>query len=215
MIRVLMVDDHHSVLTGVKTILEKHGMQVTLSASPLLALELLEQHTYDIHLYDLNMPIMNGMSLSKLTLDRNPDAVVVIITGDEISQHFNLIIHTGIAGIISKSYNETEMLAAIQLALNDKVVLPRTLVRQLRFPTEQSPLPLERPLIEKELEILNWISLGKKNKEIAEIMFTGQRNVEHYLTQIFQKLGVSSRYEAIQKASALELFERKSPFNGL
>ncbi|MCY9698454.1 DNA-binding response regulator, partial [Paenibacillus alginolyticus] len=151
----------------------------------------------------------NGIELAKQIISINPDATILIYTGFEFKNHFNLMIEAGIAGYILKTANKEQLVSAVRCALRGEVILPLSLVKQLRKVTVQ-PSECENGLDKlaisnKEYEILQKIAKGKGNKEIAEIMCMSQRSLEYSLTSLFQKLNVKSRIEAAMKAKEMGL----------
>ncbi|AWV34883.1 response regulator transcription factor [Paenibacillus odorifer] len=217
MIQILLVDDHPSVMEGTKMILEQEGdIKVTLANSALEALNLVGSHTFDVMLFDLHIADGNGIDLAKEVLKINADAIILIYTGYEITNKFNLMIESGLFGFISKTTNREQLVAAVRCALRGDVILPHTLVKQLR---KVSPKGMEinidqaNPKIsKKEHEMLTEIAKGKSNKEIAEIVLMSQRSLEYSLTSLFQKLNVKSRIEAAIKAKRLGIL-KESDFN--
>lgn len=212
MIRILLVDDHPSVGEGTKTMLEQDPeTEVTVLVSPVEALEVLKYETFDVCLFDLNMPVFSGIELTKRILSIYPDTKILIYTGYEISSHFNLLVESGACGFISKTSTREQLHNAIRCALREESVIPVGLLKQLRR-TEVRLSQLKSDKVhddvsinEKEQEILQEVALGKSNKDIAGRLFISQRTVEYNLTRIFQKLKVSSRSEAIVEASRLGL----------
>lgn len=209
MIRILLVDDHPAVMEGTRSILEQEGdMKVFLADSAGRALEMAEESAYDVMLFDLHLADSNGIDLAKQVLKLRPDAVILIYTGFEFNNHFNLMIESGISGFILKTSNGEQLVTAVRCALRGEVVLPLSLVRQLRRTSLQAVEPGSRDaanlaISSKEYEILREIARGKSNKEIAELSLMSQRSLEYVLTNLFNKLGVKSRIEAAMKAKQL------------
>ncbi|OXS57585.1 DNA-binding response regulator [Cohnella sp. CIP 111063] len=209
MIRILLVDDHPAVMEGTRSILEQEGdMKVFLADSAGRALEMAGESAYDVMLFDLHLADSNGIDLAKQVLKLRPDAVILIYTGFEFNNHFNLMIESGISGFILKTSNGEQLVTAVRCALRGEVVLPLSLVRQLRRTSLQAVEPGSRDaanlaISSKEYEILREIARGKSNKEIAELSLMSQRSLEYVLTNLFNKLGVKSRIEAAMKAKQL------------
>jgi two-component system competent response regulator ComA len=214
MINVLMVDDHKAMLMGTKMLLESHGMKVTAVHSGYDALEILKDRSFDINIYDLKMPDMNGIELSRKTLELRPESIILIFSGEDLAENFNLLVETGVNGMLEKSASERQLTAAIQMALEGMVVLPLNVVRQLRLSgsasaTVEADEGLVEPLTDLELGIIQQAALGRTNKEISEMLNTVQRNVEYHLSSIYRKLNVSSRMSAVKRAIQLQLIRTK------
>ncbi|MDP5274997.1 response regulator transcription factor [Chengkuizengella axinellae] len=208
MIKVLLVDDHPSVGEGTKNRLEQEDdFSVTVVELGTDALQLIEDGAkFDIMLFDLNMPVINGLELTRRVLNINSDAMILIYTGYDIAPNFNILVETGVSGFISKASPLSHLVNSIRYALRGECVIPTNLLRQLRrrdmsVTDEKSGKTLELTSInEKEQCILQEVAKGKSNKEIAKILYMSQRNVEYNLTRIFEKLKVRSRSEAVIKA---------------
>lgn len=210
MIHLLLVDDHPSVMEGTKVLLEQDGeINVMLASTPEQALKLASSNSYDVILVDLHMPGMNGIDLARQILEGIPEAIILIYTGFELSNHFNLMMEAGVAGFVSKTAGKEQLVTAVRCALRGEVVLPVSLVRQLRRisirRTDSGVEPEAGTINGKEYEILKQIAGGKSNKEIAEMLLMSQRSLEYALTSLFQKLGVKSRIDAVIKARSLGL----------
>ncbi len=78
------------------------------------------------------MPKLNGIELTKLILQKDPDAVVLIYTGFDIVAHYNLLIESGVSGFISKTATKEQLITAIRCALREEVVIPLQLLKQLK-----------------------------------------------------------------------------------
>ncbi|KOR90604.1 response regulator transcription factor [Paenibacillus solani] len=209
MIEILLVDDHPSVMEGTKVLLEQEkDMFVKLANTPERALELVRTTNFDVMLIDMHMPGMNGIDLAGKILEIKPDAVMLIYTGFEVSNHFNLILETGLAGFVSKTSGKEQLVTAVRCALRGEVVLPLTLVKQLRRVTPSGSerttgAAMSQSITDKEYSILKEIARGKSNKEIAGTVIMSQRSLEYCLTNLFQKLSVKSRIEAALKAKQM------------
>jgi len=208
MVSILMVDDHKAVLCGTKMLLESHGMQVTTCHSGIDALEILKKHSFDVMIYDLKMPDMNGLELTKKTLEIYPDATIIILSGENIAENFDILVNSGVSGIIDKSCSDNQLITGIYMAMEKMMILPLDLVRKLainKMSVNQSTEKLEEPLTEIELEILQHAAAGKTNKEIADELQMVQRNVEYHLSHVYKKMDVPSRVYAIRKGIKLNL----------
>ncbi|WP_284644091.1 response regulator transcription factor [Paenibacillus silviterrae] len=207
MTTLLLVDDHPMFLAGTQMILEKHGFIVAAAATAAEARQKLEQSRFDAYLYDLNLPEVNGFELTGMTLDRHPDACIVILTGEVLAEHFDRLMELGVSGLLDKSSTGDQLVTGLTLAMEGRVVLPLELARQLRTKPHSRTDPDEairqRRLTENERKVLELIARGGKNKDIAAALFMSQRNVEYLISSIFEKLAVSSRQEAVARAAAL------------
>ena len=215
MINILLVDDHPSVREGTKAMIEADNQyQVTLAATGEEAIELLETSSYDLYIFDLFMDSINGIDLTKTVIKKDPEAIVLIITGFEIEPHFNILIEAGVNGFISKTASKDQLLTMIKCALRKEAILPISFLRQLRRIEYKGMINEGNTIFSislngKEQEVLCEAALGKTNKEIAQSLLISQRMVEYHLTKIFGILNVSSRGEAVAKARELGLLPRE------
>ncbi|MWV45645.1 response regulator [Paenibacillus sp. HJL G12] len=212
MIRILLVDDHPSVCEGTKNMIEQDpDMEVTVSYYSPEALEMAKNQEFDVMLFDLNIPVISGLELTKRLISINPDFRILIYTGYEISSNFNLLVDAGVSGVISKTASRDQLLNAIRCALRGEAVIPVSLFRQLRrsevrLSSARNDKTMDDVSInEREQEILQEVAGGSSNKDIASKLLMSQRTVEYNLTRIFEKLGVRSRSEAIVEAKRLGL----------
>lgn len=207
---ILLVDDHRTFLAGTAILLEKHGFRVTAASSGAEALERMEQALFDLFVFDLKLPGMNGFELTETTLQRRPEATIVILTGEDISEHYDRLIEMGVTGILEKSLGEQEFIGSLQFAMQQLTVLPLHLAKQLRTKDSRlfGPSPdtgtANRTLTDKEVTVLKLIAQGHKNKDIADRLFMSQRNVEYVISHLFEKLSASSRQEAVMKGIELK-----------
>lgn len=206
---ILLVDDHQTFLAGTALILEKHGFTVTTAASGPQAIEKVRTgESYDLFIFDLKLPGMNGFELTKNVLELKPDAIIVILTGEDVSDHYDELIEAGVCGIIEKSLGELEFISSLILASKGLVTLPLALARKLRTKgTDSSSQAHSRTLTDKETSVLKLIAKGCKNKDIADQLFMSQRNVEYVISHLFEKLQADSRQDAVMKAIAMNVIK--------
>ncbi|HVJ48364.1 response regulator transcription factor, partial [Desulfitobacterium sp.] len=125
MIEILLVDDHPSVGEGTKSMIEqKSDMKVTVVTSSTDALEVLKSRTFDVLMFDLNMPVINGLELTRRVVAINSDIPILIYTGYDISSYFNILIEARVSGFISKTASREQLVTAIRCALRGEAVIP-------------------------------------------------------------------------------------------
>jgi two-component system competent response regulator ComA len=195
-------------MEGTKMLLEQEGdMNVFLANSGEKALEMCKKQQFDVMLFDLHIPDINGLDLAKQVLSMIPDAVILIYTGFEFKNHFNMMIEAGISGFVLKTANQVQLVTAVRCALRGEVILPLSLVKQLKkinIQVSESEVEIQA-ISYKEYEILKELAKGKSNKEMAEKALMSQRSMEYCLTNLFHKLNVKSRIEAVMKAKQIGL----------
>lgn len=209
MVKILIVDDHLSIIEGTKMLLEQEpDFHITIENSSLNALNEIKLHHYDVLIFDLYMPHLNGLELTKKALEYNPDLVILIYTGFDIKPHFNLLVEAGVSGFLSKTASREDLVTGIRCALRKQVVLPLSLVRELRRPgviTSGSNSQDKVVLTEMEEKILAELAKGKSTREIATTLAMSQRSLEYSLTALYQKFGVRTRVDTIAIAKKMGL----------
>ncbi len=204
MIHILLVDDHPSVVEGTKLMLEReHDMRVTISSNGNEALHLISSEQFDVMLFDLNMPNLNGVELTKKVIELNPEAVIVIFTGFDITPYFNQLLDIGVTGFVQKTATREHLVNVIRCAILGEAVISLSLLREMRNRQAGDQPVINKQLSANDLEILREVAKGKSNKDIATAMLMSQRSLEYALTQLFQKLQVKSRVEAVAKSKEL------------
>lgn len=196
MLKVLIVDDHYLVGEGTKKILESDGeFTVKYVSSGKEALLLSE--SFDVYIVDIHMPDMNGMELSERLLKIDPERKIILYTGYDNQDNLSLFSRIGVSGIISKTATKEELTNLIEHILDGKTIVPLSIFKgQNKIIDEANKMELT----ERDLLILRAISEGQSNKEIANELFIADRTVEYRLTQIYKRLGVATRTEAVKVA---------------
>ncbi|MFD0695286.1 response regulator [Paenibacillus sp. GCM10027628] len=204
---ILLVDDHRSVVEGTKMLIESEpDMNVTIETDVYCVPDLVRLKKFDVMLFDLYMPNTNGADLTRKVLDYVADAIILIYSGFDIAPHFNLLMESGVSGFIAKTSTREQLIQAIRCAARKEAIIPMRLLKQLR---RQEIVVLgdtesdKTTITPEEEKLLRELAKGKSNKEISTTLMISQRSLEYSLTELFQKLHVSSRVEVIKKAKSL------------
>ncbi|MDR6120428.1 MAG: response regulator transcription factor [Bacillus sp. (in: firmicutes)] len=204
---ILLVDDHRSVVEGTKMLIEAEpDMNVTIETDVYCVPDLVRLKTFDVILFDLYMPNINGADLARKVLEDVPDAVILIYSGFDIAPHFNLLMDSGVSGFVAKTSTREQLVQAIRSAARKEAIVPMHLLKQLRRQeiVVQGDKANEKTTIgKKEETLLRELAKGHSNKEISKTLLISQRSLEYSLTELFQKLNVNSRVEAIKKSKSL------------
>jgi DNA-binding NarL/FixJ family response regulator len=196
LIRILIVDDHPVVCSGLTSMLSgQAGLEVGGSAaSGERALALLMRDRFDVMLLDLRMPGMDGISvLEKLGQIENAPRVI-ILTSFEKDEEIYRAIRAGAHGYLLKDSSETEMVAAILAVAAGKRYIPRDIAARLanRMTRED--------LTSRELQVLELLAQGSTNKQIGVSLNISDNTVRCHVNNIMEKLQVSDRTEAVAYA---------------
>lgn len=201
--RILIADDHTIFRDGLRRLLESEPeFQVTGEAADgVEALQLTQQLKPDILLLDLAMPRMPGLeTLRELATQSSPVRTILLTAAIEKRQIVEAL-QMGARGVIMKDAATTLLMKGIRTVMNGQFWVGREavadMVGYLRDKAAQVPPPSAKAygLTKRELEILSTIVSGLSNKEIAQKFSLSEDTVKHHLTNIFDKVGVSSRLE--------------------
>ena len=194
-IRILIVDDHPVVCSGLTSMLSLHvGLEVVGSAASGEEALAIVQHEPDLMLLDLRMPGMDGVCvLNALKRIERPPRVVVL-TSFEKEEDIYRAIRAGAQGYLLKDTSESEMVAAIFAVSNGKRYIPRHIAARL------ADRMMRADLTARELQTLELLAQGSTNKQIAETLNISDHTVRHHVNNIMEKLHVSDRTEAVATA---------------
>lgn len=213
---ILLVDDHRSVVEGTKMLIESEpDMNVMIETDVYGVTDLIRLHKFDVILFDLYMPNINGADLARKVLQYVPDAVILIYSGFEIAPHFNLLMESGVSGFVAKTSTREQLIQAIRCAARKETIVPMHLLKQLRrqeIVVQGEAGREETTITHEEDKLLRELAKGKSNKEISKTLMISQRSLEYSLTELFQKLQVSSRVEVIKKAKKLGILPAEDLF---
>lgn len=206
--RVLIVDDHYVVREGLKLIFETSDSFEVMGEAENgeLALQFMESDKPDVVLMDLKMPVMDGLDTIQALKDRQITVPVIILTTYNEDELLLQALTLGAKGYLLKDASREDLFRTIESAIRGETLLkPETLAKLLTFrEKKESRRGAADPSLftDKERFILEAVAKGCRNKDIAADLGIAERTVKAHLTNIFNKLGVNSRTEAI--AVALE-----------
>ena len=202
-IRVLIADDHPVFRFGLKALLKvEAGFAVVGEATDgREAVAMAAELRPDVVLMDINMPQLNGIEATRLIQEKSPESGVLIITMFEDDTLFSAM-QAGARGYIIKGTEGDDVLRAIRAVAKGEAIFSPTMAERLsRFVavTPKPPQPFPE-LTEREREILTLIAQGLTNTAIAERLTLSPKTVRNQVSNIFSKLQVSDRAEAIVRA---------------
>lgn len=202
-IRLLLAEDHALVREGTREILERDPALRVLGEAEdgPTAIALAEELRPDIVLVDLDLPILNGIEVIRRIRSWPDGPIAIVLSAYDDEDYVMAALTAGATGYLLKTAHAVELTSAIHAAARGETVLQgsvgRALVHRARRSGERHDV-----LTDRELEVLRLAAHGERTKQIAARLAVSARTVEAHLTTIFNKLGVSSRTEAIMYATS-------------
>jgi two-component system, NarL family, response regulator LiaR len=204
LIKVLIADNHPLMHDALKNQLrDEVNLQIVGDAyDGEEAVSLARQLSPDVIVMDLEMPKLNGIEATRVIKVENPAIQILALTVYNDSEHILKALEAGAAGYVIKTTPGDRLVKAIRAVMDgDSVfsegVIEKLVKHSLRYPLEHKTPNIVNTLNARELQIFKLASKGMKNKEIAQDLDLNLRTVKGYLTNIYAKLNVSSRTEAL------------------
>jgi NarL family two-component system response regulator LiaR len=206
-IRILLADDHVLVRQGTREFLDREeDMEVVAEASDgEEAVRLVGSSHPDIAIMDIAMPRLDGIEATKQIKALYPTTTVLVLTAYDDDQYVFTLLEAGAAGYLLKDVPVNELVKAIRAVHAGESVLHPAIARKVvnRFaqPTsERAEESILEQLTEREREVLGLAAKGMTNQEIAHELTISVRTVQVHLSNVFGKMGVGSRTEAVLHA---------------
>ena len=205
--RVLIADDHALLRESMRNLLDRQeDMEVVGEAADgEEAVTLSLKAKPDIAVLDIVMPRMNGIEASKEIKKVSPATAIIILTAYDDPQYVLGLLEAGAAGYLLKSARGRDVVAAIRAVREGESVLHPSIIAMLLKRAMGLQVSEDKPrskesLTEREIEVLKLAAQGMSNKEIAENLSVTVRTVKAHISNLFAKMDVASRTEAILKA---------------
>ncbi|MGG0664605.1 response regulator transcription factor [Viridibacillus arvi] len=208
MINILIIDDHPIVLEGSKNLFNNiDDMRADTEKNPANIPEIVQKTPYDVYLIDINMPGTNGIDVGATICSLQPDAKIILYTGDQIEDYYSLIVEKKIHGLLSKTVTKERILRTIRSTMDGDIILPWSFVDFVQ--KLDKPQISKQPLLlnEREKKILQFVVQGYTNSAIALEIDLTPRTVERNLSHIYHLLNVTTRTEAALMAKELKLID--------
>jgi two-component system response regulator DegU len=204
-IDIFLVDDHHLVRNAIKGMLESQDdfNIVGAASNGNEAVEALKKVKARIVLMDLNMPELDGIEATKLIKQEHPDTAVIMLTVSDTEISLSETLKAGATGYLLKDSTPEKLYSAIRHVAKGGALVQEDLMLKLlgefKKLNEQSGF-VQNILTPREVEVLKLVSEGNANKIIGEKLFISEKTVKNHLHNIYEKLEVKDRVQAITKA---------------
>lgn len=202
-IRILLADDHMLMRMGLSTLIacEEDMTIVGEAKNGQQAVELAYALKPDIVIMDLMMPELSGAAATKLIHDAYPEIKIMVLTSYATSKEMSDAITNGAVGALMKDTAANDLVKAIRTIAAGERIIPERLQRQA---DEDNVAP---NLTDRHLEILTSIAQGHSNADIAKRFGVSEITIKKNLSQIFERLGVANRSEAVALALRKQLLK--------
>lgn len=201
-IKVMVVDDHPAFRSGLSRLLQEEP-DLEVVATPgdgEEAIDVASNLKPNVIVMDISMPRMNGIEATKLIKSQNPEIAVLMVSAFSYQSYILAALKAGAAGYLLKNAPLQELAKAIRLAYSGEGVFDMNITGYLLRRLAKDKMEKNKNLEElhtRELEILSLVAKGASNKEIASQLELSERTVQTHLVNIFRKLRVSTRTEAV------------------
>jgi len=187
--RLILADDHALVREGIKSLLERKGLQVVAEASDgREAIRQAEALAPDIVVMDIGMPTLNGMEAARELARTCPKVKPILLTQHDEPQYVSAALSAGVKGYVLKSQISSDLIHAIQQVLRGQVYLsPGISAAVMAAYNSKNEIPVD-PLTSRERQVLQLIAEGKSTKDVAALMGVSVKTAESHRSRLMQKL---------------------------
>ena len=206
-IKVFLAEDHVLMREGTREFLEREeDIEVVGEAGDgEETVRLATQLRPDVAIIDIAMPKLNGIEATKRIKAQNPSTAILILTAYDNDQYIFAVLDAGAAGYLLKSVDSQELVEAVRAVhAGESVLHPAVTRKVLDRLAAGRPRPVDEEGVERltkrEMDVLRLAAQGLRNKEIAEELMLSVRTVQGHLSNVFGKMRVGSRTEAVIEA---------------
>ncbi|HEX9674614.1 MAG TPA: response regulator transcription factor [Anaerolineales bacterium] len=200
--RILLVDDHEVVRVGLRALLDKHPhFEVVAEAGTgKEAVEKTRDYKPDVVVMDIRLRGGSGIEATQAIVEEFPETRVIMLTSYAEDEMLFAAIRAGAAGYVLKQIGGDDLVRAIEAvgrgeALLDPAVTQRVF-QEVRKAAREEEASAFADLTEQEMHVLQLVSEGRTNRQIAEMLYLGEGTVRNYVSSILSKLNVRNRAEA-------------------
>ncbi len=202
-IRVLLADDHEIVRAGIRQILESNEdiIVVAEAANGEQAKMLIQEHTPDVAVLDIQMPESTGIQVTQWAKNTSQNIGILILTAYDDDPYVMAVLRAGANGYVLKTAPPEDIIQAVREVYEGKSVLDPhiagTVLSGIRRDRNHQSVD---QLTDREVEVLKFVAKGLTNKAVGIQMGISDRTVQGHLSHVFSKLGANSRTEAVMLA---------------
>lgn len=201
-IKVLVVDDHELVRTGIEVLLNSFDdiLVMAVCGSGEDAVKLAEEQSPDVVLMDINMPGIGGVEACRRILKEQPDTKIIVVSVYDDGPLPQQLLKLGVKGFVSKGASVNEMVDAIRTVMHGKRFLSTDIAENLAFQgLDGAETPFAK-LSQRESEVSNLILQGKNIQEMADMLKLSDKTINTYRYRLYEKLNVKNDVELTRLA---------------
>tara|TARA_R110002126_G_scaffold64698_4_gene165640 strand:+ start:831 stop:1460 length:630 start_codon:yes stop_codon:yes gene_type:complete len=208
MIKVCLADNYPVILQGIKSYFKYHteiGVVANVNKFSMIT-ELLENKQIDVLILDLELEGLASIFEIKTLLKKYPKTKIIIFSGLNQQIYAPNAIKAGVSGFINKKESMMTIEQAILKVYQGEIIMNDEVKNNIALIAKQNKSErLYRKLSNREIEVLRFLSAGKKNHEIAEILMLDEKTISTYKLRLLIKLNVTNLVDLINKAKILEM----------
>lgn len=209
-LRVLIVDDHELIRTGMRLLLEDnpHVATVEEAGSAEQALEMASSSDFEIILMDINLPGMSGLEAAGKLLSEAPLSRIIMITGNPDMGPVRTLLNAGVRGYITKGGSAEEVDKAVSSVMNGDQYLSPDVAQRLAIESLKGNVenPFDK-LTTRESEITMMLIQGQLNRQISSTLHISEKTVSTHRIRAFEKLGIKTTAELVRLANRFGIWK--------
>jgi len=200
-IRVVLADDHALVRQGIKSVLEREGLQVVAEASDgQEAIRQAKALAPDVVVMDIGMPTLNGMDAARELGRCCPKVKSILLTQHDEDQYVSEALSAGVKGYVLKSQVASDLIQAIQQVLRGQVYLSPGISAAVMAAVQSKGQRPADPLTARERQVLQLIAEGKSTKDVASLLGVSVKTAESHRSRLMQKLDIHETASLVRYA---------------
>lgn len=208
MTNVLIVDSHPVVREGLNCILEEHNDVKVIGSlgSGIEIFDFIRSNEVHLIISEIDLPELNGLTALRAIKKEHKSIKIIMFSHQPEEIYAISTLKAGAAGYLSKNATSADILEAVSKVISGEVYLSEKMDKHYKYTdTAKSKTRLFKRLSTREVEVLKLLSLGKKNKHIAEELTINEKTVSTYKARLFKKLNVTNVIDLVHQAKHHDL----------